>query len=261
MAQAPSGSHWARNKHILQDSAVDRAIEKAKTDLLYRKLLEEKRKEWVQTEIRDKNHAIVNAETKEKRSSNRVSSNIRREEEDDFDSDLELEKELENDPELKKWHSARLEQLKEEFKKEQTQRSVSGHGEYTQMDEKDMLKRACNEESMVIHFFSTQFERCGILDEHLKRIAPKHAETLIVKCDAKKSPFLVNKWKIRTLPSICIIVGGYLVDKIIGFDDFGGKDDFPTIALVRRIAQSGAIKDKDGKINKKPLRTQVLTDL
>merc|ERR1712173_533800 len=100
-----------------------------------------------------------------------------------------------------------------------------------------------------------------IVDEHMKKIAPKHTEARFVTLNARKSPFLVNKWKVRTMPTICCIADGYLVDKIIGFDELGGKEDFPTLALVRRLAKSGGIKDPEGKIKKKVDRTKVLTDL
>eukprot|EP01084_Bolivina_argentea_P142492 250324_1 len=136
-----------------------------------------------------------------------------------------------------------------------------GAGRYEEMDEREMLKLASKGGNLIVHFYATGIDLGRIVDEHMRRIAPKHTEARFVTLDARKSPFLVNKWKVRTLPTICCICKGYLVDKIIGFDELGGKEDFPTLALVRRLAKSGAIKDPEGKIKKKGKRTKVLTEL
>jgi len=37
---------WDQVQHVLRDTAVDNAMESAKTDLLYKKLLEEEHKKW-----------------------------------------------------------------------------------------------------------------------------------------------------------------------------------------------------------------------
>lgn len=162
-----------------------------------------------------------------------------------------------NDPDIQKLHEKRLEELKEQFKQKQ-QDLIKGGGEYREMDERSFLKMAIDHEYIVVHFYTSGFERCDIVDEHLKRIAINHIEVNFVKINARKAPFLVNKWKIKTLPTIAIVLEGYLMEKIIGFDDFGGKDDFPTIAMERRLYQAGAIKGKDGKRLERPKRTQVL---
>ncbi len=88
------------------------------------------------------------------------------------------------------------------------------------MNERDMLKLASKGGNIAVHFYASGIDLGKIVDEHCRKIAPKHTECRFVTLDARKSPFLVNKWKIRTLPTICCIVHGYLVDKIIGFDDF-----------------------------------------
>lgn len=136
-----------------------------------------------------------------------------------------------------------------------------GAGRYEEMNERDMLKMASKGTNIIVHFYASGIDLGKIVDEHMRKIAPKHTEARFVTLDARKSPFLVNKWKVRTLPTICCIKKGYLVDKIIGFDELGGKEDFPTLALVRRLAKSGAIKDPEGKIKGKAKRTKVLTEL
>merc|ERR1719242_452254 len=150
--------------------------------------------------------------------------------------------------------------LKKKWKEKQ-QQMAQGAGRYEEMNERDLLKMASKGGNIVVHFYASGIDLGKIVDHHLKIMAPKHTEARFVTLDARKSPFLINKWKIRTMPSICCIVKGYLVDKVVGFDDLGGKNDFPTLAMVRRLAKSGVIKDPEGKIKKKGKRTKVLTDL
>jgi hypothetical protein len=39
---------------------------------------------------------------------------------------------------------------------------------------------------------------------------------------------------------ICFIEG-IAVDRVVGFEELGNKDDFPTLALTRRLIKSGVI--------------------
>jgi len=171
----------------------------------------------------------------------------------------EIEKEIENDPELKRWEEKRKEELKAIFKKKEENKS-QGFGHYEQMDEKDMLKLASQIKYVVIHFHSNEFPNCDIMDQHLKLLAPKHLDVRFIKCDVHKSPFLTKRWKIRTLPTLCVVVHTVLIDKIIGFTDLGNRVDFPTIALEKRLAEAGVLKANDGKRREKASRTLVLTE-
>lgn len=40
---------------------------------------------------------------------------------------------------------------------------------------------------------------------------------------------------------ICFI-DGIAVDRVVGFEDLGNKDEFPTILLSRRLIRAGVIK-------------------
>jgi hypothetical protein len=40
---------------------------------------------------------------------------------------------------------------------------------------------------------------------------------------------------------ICFI-DGVAVDRVVGFEDLGNKDDFPTLVLSRRLIRAGVIK-------------------
>ena len=98
---------------------------------------------------------------------------------------------------------------------------------------------------VVCHFYHNDFERCKIIDMHLKKIAPVHTEARFITMDAEKCPFFIQKLSIQTLPTIIMFMDGIAVDRIIGFEELGGKDDFPTMALSRLLVNSGVMKAKN----------------
>ena len=69
---------------------------------------------------------------------------------------------------------------------------------------------------------------------HLRKIAEQHHECKFLTLDAEKAPFFVKKLAIQVLPTLCCFKDGILIDKVVGFEDLGGKDDFKTIVLARR---------------------------
>lgn len=54
--------------------------------------------------------------------------------------------------------------------------------------------------------------------------------------------FIIERLKIRVIPTIALIKDSNAKDYIIGFTDLGNCDDFSTEMLEWRIAQSGAIE-------------------
>ena len=49
----------------------------------------------------------------------------------------------------------------------------------------------------------------------------------VARIDAEKSPFLTERLKIWMLPTLALISKEKVLDYVVGFDDFGGTDDFP----------------------------------
>ena len=71
---------------------------------------------------------------------------------------------------------------------------VQGHGEYQEIsEEKEFFEISKKSENVVCHFYREGFERCKILDNHLKVLATKHIETKFCKINAEKAPFLTGK--------------------------------------------------------------------
>ena len=65
--------------------------------------------------------------------------------------------------------------------------------------------------------------------------------------DAEKCPFFVTKLQIQMLPTIISFIDGVAVDRIIGFEELGGHDEFPTLIMIRRLIEGGCLIGKDRK--------------
>ncbi len=72
-------------------------------------------------------------------------------------------------------------------------------------------------------------------------LAKKHFATRFIGLNAEKTPFFVKKLQVKTLPTVVLFKDGIAIDRLIGFEDLGGVDDFPTAAVEKRIAKSGVI--------------------
>ncbi|KAG9135803.1 hypothetical protein Leryth_002524 [Lithospermum erythrorhizon] len=133
--------------------------------------------------------------------------------------------ELMDDPELEKLHSERIASLKKEAEKRQKLKT-QGHGEYRDITEGDFLGEVTGSKKVICHFYHREFYRCKIMDKHLKILAPRHLDTKFLKLDAENAPFFVTKLGIKTLPCVILFQNGIAADRLVGFEDLGGKDDF-----------------------------------
>lgn len=69
----------------------------------------------------------------------------------------------------------------------------------------------------VVHFFHKDFQRCKIMDKHLKILCQQFPQTQFLALNAEKSPFFVQKLAIRSLPTLCFFIDGVMKDKLLGF--------------------------------------------
>lgn len=135
----------------------------------------------------------------------------------------------------------RMDALKKSQQQKQEWMS-NGHGKYTEVaDEKGFFDACKKSKKVVCHFYRDSTFRCKIVDKHLELLAPKHLETKFMKINAEKCKFLVDRLKIVVLPTICIAMDGKTQDYIVGFDDLGGSDEFPTEMMEWRLGRAKAI--------------------
>lgn len=129
---------------------------------------------------------------------------------------------------------------------------AKGHGGYDELpSEKDFFDKIKDCKRAVVHFYRPTTLRCEIFDKHLAILAPKHVETRFVKLNAEKCPFLCERLSIRVIPTLLLIVDGKTQEKVVGFDQLGGHDDFSTDMLEWRLGVSKAINYR-GDINNPP---------
>ena len=155
-------------------------------------------------------------------------------EEIDSEEERIMQKEMEK---MRKTAESKREELAKKIKNDK-------YGNYTEIIETEFLDTMLKNEKVVCHFYHKDFERCKIIDKHLKIIAQNHKETLFVKINAEKTPFFTAKLNIRVLPTIILFVKGKSIHRFIGFQDFGMNDDFPTINLSRQLVLFKMIQPK-----------------
>lgn len=112
-----------------------------------------------------------------------------------------------------------------------------GHGVYQEIsDQQEFFNESKNNERLVCHFYRSTTWRCEIVDKHLALLAPKHMETRFIKINAEKCPFLVERLNIVLLPTLILSKNNEAIDRIEGFDQLGGNDDFTTETMEKRLA-------------------------
>ena len=165
------------------------------------------------------------------------------EKDSDHDSDFDDDDEI-----MQSLREQRIDQMKME-QAEHVQNMQRGHGHYTEIVEDEFLPTVTKIKFVVVHFYHNDFETCKVMDHHLNIICQKHTETKFCKINAEKCPFFISKLQIQMLPTVICFMDGVAFDRIVGFEELGGKDDFPTLLLTRRLVKTGCIKalSKDEK--------------
>ncbi|XP_024401539.1 thioredoxin domain-containing protein PLP3B isoform X2 [Physcomitrium patens] len=148
-----------------------------------------------------------------------------------------------NDPELERLHAERINAMKREAEKRQKLQQ-QGYGEYRLVTEGDFLTEVTKSPRVICHFFHREFIRCKIMDKHLKLLTPKYFDTKFICIDAENCPFFVTKLGIKVLPCVILFRDGVAVDRIVGFQELGGVDDFATKALESRLLKADLLVPK-----------------
>ncbi|KAF4626312.1 hypothetical protein G7Y89_g11848 [Cudoniella acicularis] len=150
---------------------------------------------------------------------------------------------LEDSPALDAFREQRIQQLHSEFTRAKSQKN-QGFGHYTEIkEEKALMDLTTEVKYAVVHFAKDDFARCGVMDDHLETLAPKHFDTRFLKMNVENAPFLVTKLKIQVLPCILAFVDGKSVDRIVGFEGLGyTQDTFTTKDLEARLLASGVVQ-------------------
>jgi len=169
---------------------------------------------------------------------------------DSDDSDDDEYNDLLNDSnaELEAIRERRIREMREMQMKKAEQKSL-GHGEVRTITQDEFLPECTGKSEWVaVHFFHKEFNRCTIMDHHLKLIAPKHLSCKFLRMDAEKAPFFIHKLCIKTLPTLIVFREGKNVERLTGFEgliiDPSEPDKWHTGRLEQWLASTGAIQYK-----------------
>ena len=159
---------------------------------------------------------------------------------DDSDSDDDDDLLMDGaDEELEKIRAARLKQMK----KIQEQKQF-GFGDYREIIEPEFLKQVTSYKKVVCHFYHDEFQSCKVMDKHLHRICKLYPSVKFIKLNAVKAPFMTAKLAIKTLPTLVFFDDGVASDRVCGFAELGGGEDFKTRFLELRMMAGGVIEDE-----------------
>ncbi|KER28654.1 LOW QUALITY PROTEIN: hypothetical protein T265_13529, partial [Opisthorchis viverrini] len=113
----------------------------------------------------------------------------------------------------------RLKQMKNESK-QRSEWIAAGHGVYSELANEQDFFAACKKSTfgVVCHFYRDSTFRCKIIDKHLSRLG------------------------IIVIPTLILVKNEQVCDRIIGFDDLGGHDEFSTAMLEWRLAVGRVIQ-------------------
>ncbi|KAL7565383.1 hypothetical protein ACA910_013601 [Epithemia clementina (nom. ined.)] len=159
----------------------------------------------------------------------------------DIDDDDDDEDFL-NDPALDELRERRLQELKQAHDLKLQQLAL-GHGQYRTIRQDEFLTEChcqsspdkdnhdkssssskssslCITKFVVVHFAHDEFELCRLMDHHLQQLATQYLECKFVRLVAPKAPFFVQKFQVRTLPTLLVFdtTTGQLVKRLVGFE-------------------------------------------
>jgi len=156
----------------------------------------------------------------------------------------EDKKQYDDDDSLEALRARRRQQMKEAHEKKLKYQAL-GHGSYDEIEEEAFLKTVTASERCVVHFYHKQFEKCKVIDMHLRKCAKKFFGTRFVRLDAEKAPFFVEKLQIRTLPCAVVFNDGIAKGRQLGYDGLG-DEQFSTVQLAWRIKMWEGIEEDFG---------------
>lgn len=154
----------------------------------------------------------------------------------------EDKKGFDDDDSLEAMRAKRRQQMKDAHEKKLKYQGL-GHGTYDEIEEDAFIKTVTASPRCVVHFYHKNFEKCKIMDMHLRKCAVKFMGTRFVKLDSEKAPFFVDKLSIKTLPCAVVFNDGVAKGRQLGFDGLGG-DEFKTGYLAYHFKMWEGIEEE-----------------
>mgnify|MGYP001070520600 CR=1 FL=1 len=175
---------------------------------------------------------------------------------ENLDSDDDIDKLLDDvdDQFLQSHRQQRLQQLKAQFSEINSAIGSGNVGVQTAIRELDVMSCVTCSETVVIHFFQENFEKCSVINKFMDQLSERHLTVKWVRINVLNAPFLVEKLKIKVLPCLVIYKNLNLFLKILGYE-FNGNDlnATPTVQkLESYLYLHSVLPRKSAKLGSKP---------
>ena len=146
-----------------------------------------------------------------------------------------------NDTDLEAIRQKRLSEMKRAAENAHKWK-LQGHGQLRVIAEREFFDRAKQSERFVC-IFHRQSQSYLVEDfiEHISRIAEQHVETLFTSLNAENAPFLVDKFRIRVLPSVIFVKNGQVEKVLHGLSELDATGKFDTVRLEQALFELGAL--------------------
>lgn len=136
----------------------------------------------------------------------------------------------------------RMQHLKTMQEKNAEYRSKQ-HGEYREISQDEFFNVVVREKGgsdrVCVHFYHKDFETCKVMDRRLSELSQVMLAVKFVKMDAERSPFLVERLHVTTLPCCLLFLNDVCVDRILGFEGCTSEDGTLDAELLReRLAHT-----------------------
>ncbi|CBH09544.1 hypothetical protein, conserved [Trypanosoma brucei gambiense DAL972] len=140
---------------------------------------------------------------------------------------IEDRNDSDDDGELEELRKRRMAQMQQHHAKVAEWRQKQ-HGQYREISQDEFFSIVVREkggsDDVCVHFYHKDFETCRVMDSRLLELSRMMLSVKFVKIDAEKSPFLVERLHIKTLPCCVLFHNDVAVDRIYGFEGCIGED-------------------------------------
>jgi hypothetical protein len=147
-----------------------------------------------------------------------------------------------DDDELLFLRERRMAAMKKQSEKSAEWR-IKQHGSYREIGQDDFFNIVVREkggsEDVAVHFYHKDFERCKVMDRYLQDLTPSMMHIKIVKIDAEKAPFLVERLRITMLPCVLLFHNDVNVDRIVGYEGCCTEGDVLDVDMLRLRIEQG----------------------
>ena len=122
---------------------------------------------------------------------------------------------------------------------------AKGHSDYREITQDAFLNEVTGSDKVMVLFFHKDFEKCQIMDKHLQALCPVHSEIKMLKINAEKAPFFVQKLSVQILPTIVFFREGKTnpMTRLVGFGDLDKGERCATRDLEELFVECGVFEE------------------